>query len=101
MTFYKVTRSKSSTVVEVKGHADYDDKGYDIVCAGISIATLMTANLIDRLNYKLTVLDLIAEDGYFRLEVKNNDRVLNEIVNNLEDTLDDLWEQYPRYIKKN
>ena len=61
----------------------------------------MTANLIDRLNYKLTVLDLIAEDGYFRLEVKNNDRVLNEIVNNLEDTLDDLWEQYPRYIKKN
>ena len=101
MTFYKVTRSKSSTVVEVKGHADYDDEGYDIVCAGISIATLMTANLIDRLNYKLTVLDLIAEDGYFRLEVKNNDRVLNEIVNNLEDTLDDLWEQYPRYIKKN
>ena len=101
MTFYKVTRSKSSTVVEVKGHADYDDKGYEIVCAGISIATLMTANLIDRLNYKLTVLDLIAEDGYFRLEVKNNDRVLNEIVNNLEDTLDDLWEQYPRYIKKN
>ena len=101
MTFYTVKRSKSSTVVEVKGHADYDDKGYDIVCAGISIATLMTANLIDRLNYKLTVLDLIAEDGYFRLEVKNNDRVLNEIVNNLEDTLDDLWEQYPRYIKKN
>ena len=44
MTFYKVIRSKNQTVVEVKGHADYDDKGYDIVCAGISIATLMTAN---------------------------------------------------------
>ena len=101
MTLYTVKRSKDSTVVEVKGHADYDDKGYDIVCAGISIATLMTANLIDRLGYKYDVLDLIAEEGYFRLQVKNNNQVLNKIVDNLVDTLDELWGEYPKYIKRN
>ncbi len=100
MTFYSVKRSKKDTVVEVKGHADYDDKGYDIVCAGISTATLMTANLISSLKYKYEVLEIIVEDGYFRLQVLNTDKVLNAIVDNLCETLDSLWEEYPSYIKR-
>ena len=34
------------TGFKVSGHAGYDESGRDIVCAGVSSAVMMTANLI-------------------------------------------------------
>lgn len=34
------------TGFKVSGHAEYDESGRDIVCAGVSSAVMMTANLI-------------------------------------------------------
>ena len=34
--------------IEVKGHADYDDYGRDIICAAVSCLTLNMANSVER-----------------------------------------------------
>ena len=67
MTFYSVNRSKKDIVVEVKGHADYDDKGYDILCASISTMTIFTVNSLDNLGYNIE--DLKNEDGFISFNV--------------------------------
>ena len=36
---------------QCKGHAGYDDKGYDIVCAAVSVLVLNTVNSIERFTY--------------------------------------------------
>ena len=100
MTTYKIINKGNETLIEVKGHANYAEKGSDIVCAAISMACLMTTNLIDRIKeIRYNILDLVCEDGYFRLQVKKSDSVTQAIVENFTETLDELQKQYPKYIK--
>ena len=49
MTIYSIKRSNGEALIEIKGHAGYANKGEDIVCAAISTACIMTANLIDKI----------------------------------------------------
>lgn len=52
--FYK--KNGEITGFKVKGHSGYDEEGSDIVCASISSAVMMTANLItDIFGYKADV----------------------------------------------
>ena len=41
--------SNCITSFEVKGHANYAEHGYDIVCAGVSAVTVGTVNAIEKL----------------------------------------------------
>lgn len=99
MTKLKVKYKGQSTLVIVQGHAGYADYGHDIVCASISTACIMSANLIERLNLKTDIIDLQCEEGYFRLEVKTSNFVADTVIENLIATLDELQKQYPKYIK--
>ncbi len=100
MTFYRVVRKENESLLEVSGHAGFGPKGEDIVCASISTACIMTANLIDKMKEKsYNILDAVCEEGYFRLQVKTNDLVINDIFENLVDTLDALQKEYPAYLK--
>lgn len=100
MTNYSVIRQKDEAVIEVKGHSGFDKSGKDIVCASVSTACIITANLIDKLDLRYNILDLVCIEGYFRLQVKLNDNVTKAVIDNLEETLNSLEEQYPKYIKK-
>ena len=51
MTTYYIERKTNEALIEVKGHAGYATHGADIVCAAISTACFMTANLIDKLDF--------------------------------------------------
>ena len=57
-----------NNIIEVKGHADYDKSGKDIVCASVSTLIISTINLcelfgkLDKIFYELS-------EGYFKLEV--------------------------------
>ena len=82
----------------VKGHADYEAKGRDIVCAAVSTATILTANAIEHLKLD-QFIGLNVSEGYFELSLlKVQDTVLG-LIENLEYTLHDLEKQYPKYIK--
>jgi len=84
--------------ITVSGHANYDKKGKDIVCAAVSTALILTANAISKfkLDHKT---DLKVNDGYFELKVNNKDEIINNLLLNLEYSLIDLEKQYPIYIK--
>lgn len=99
MTTYTVTYKIKEAVIEVKGHSGYAKSGEDIVCASISTACIMTANLIDKLDLRYNILDLVCEEGYFRLQVNTQDSSTLGIFDNLVDTLDSISQQYPKYLK--
>ena len=99
MTTYNIIRKLNEATIEVSGHANYDVYGSDIVCASISTACIYTANLIEKLNLGYNIIDLVCEEGYFRLQVKTNDFTSNAIFDNLEYTLDEISKQYPKYLK--
>lgn len=99
MTTYSIVRKTSEALIEVKGHSGYSTSGNDIVCAAISTACIMTANLIDKLDLRYNILDLVSEDGYFRLQVKTDNNVVLGVFDNLAETLEELHNQYPKYLK--
>ncbi len=99
MITYKIINKGNESTVEVKGHAGYDDSGKDIVCAAVSTACIMTANLIDKLDLRYNILDLVCDEGYFRLQVKKDNSVISSIIDNLNESLDSLQKEYPKYIK--
>lgn len=99
MTTIKIVYKTNEALVEVSGHANYAEHGSDIVCAAISTACIFTANLIDKLDMRYNILDLVCEEGYFRLQIKTDNNVILSVFENLAETLDSLQQQYPKYIK--
>jgi hypothetical protein len=99
MTTYYIERKTNEALIEIKGHAGCGTSGHDIVCAAISTACYMTANLIDKLDLRYNILDLVCEDGYFRLQVKTDNHVVSGIFDNLEEHIIELHNQYPKYLK--
>lgn len=84
--------------IKVKGHADFADFGKDIVCASVSTAIILSANIIKRLNEEENV-DIKIKDGYFHLKVKTQTKKVNAVCENLIWTLNELENSYPSYIK--
>ena len=84
-------------IVKVSGHADYSEKGTDIVCASVSSMLTMTVNLIDNLGYKFDNVKM--ESGNTEFCVSNNN-VTKGIVTTLEELLDSLVNKYPNNIKR-
>lgn len=100
MIKYKVTSSDEEYKIEVKGHANQNPYGQDIVCASVSTMLIMTYNLIERLNlFSCNITAPVCEEGLFVLNMKKSDNTLNEILNNLSDSLGMLESAYPKYIK--
>ena len=90
MTTYRIKRKGQEALLEVQGHSDYDIYGKDIVCASISTALIFTANLIEKLNLGYNIMDLVCEEGYFRLQIKTSDLTANAVFENLEYTLEEI-----------
>lgn len=84
--------------ITVSGHANYKTYGKDIVCAAVSTAIIVTANAIKHLKLDQTV-DLTIEEGYFKLVLKENQETIIGLLKNLEYTLNDIEQQYPKYMK--
>ena len=99
MTTCIVKKEKDEAVLEVKGHSGYANYGEDIVCASISTACIMSANLIDKLNLGYNILDLKVSDGYFKINLNIVDETVNGIFDNLIETLNELSNQYPKHLK--
>lgn len=99
MTTYRIKRKGQEALLEVQGHSDYDIYGKDIVCASISTTLIFTANLIEKLNLGYNIMDLVCEEGYFRLQIKTSDLTANAVFENLEYTLEEISKQYPKNLK--
>lgn len=83
--------------VEIKGHSNYAEAGYDIVCASCSSMVITTVNAILRLDEK--ALAYQERDGYVWLNIYHHDKVIDSLLANLMDLLQQLEVQYPHNLK--
>lgn len=88
--------NKKVSDVIVSGHANYEDKGKDIVCASCSSIVITTINAI--LNFESTI-EYNEEFGYIKIKVIKHDKVTDTLLLNMINMLSELEKTYKEYIK--
>ncbi len=83
--------------LSIKGHADYDTLGKDIVCAAVSSIVTTTINNIISLEENTIKYD--TKEGNVCITVLRNSDVTNKLLNVLIDMLKELATDYPQNIK--
>lgn len=100
MIKYKVAKSDEEYTVEVKGHANQNPYGSDIVCASVSTMLIMTLNLMEKLELLgCNITNPICDEGKFQLHINMSNDTAIKIVDNLIESLDMLSKSYPKNIK--
>ncbi|ODN30035.1 ribosomal-processing cysteine protease Prp [Fervidobacterium thailandense] len=90
-------RGEYFTEFEIFGHANYDEKGKDIVCAAVSTVSQHTARALQKEGAHVEIINT----GKLRVERIAQSEVSQRFVAELVETLLDLSEQYPKYIRVN
>lgn len=96
----KVAVLKEKEVIKkicLKGHANYDIYGKDIVCASVSTLVITSINNIIALDNKSIKYDINFDSTY--IELLKNSTVANSIINNMINSLIELENNYPKNIK--
>lgn len=93
----KINISKDKIII--KGHAEYDEKGKDIVCAAVSTIVTTSVNAILRFDKEaITYLD---NDGYLEINILKHSKEVDILISNMLDLLEELENDYKKYIKIN
>ena len=97
MIIWSAKKEKGMFFLKVKGHAEYDVKGKDIVCSAVSSIILTICNITHSLGHLLKHTD---EEGLFTAIIKCDSLVPIKICTVLMQELIDLEYQYPDNIKE-
>ena len=84
-------------LITIKGHAGYDDKGKDIVCASVSSIVITTINGIIEINPD--AIDYSDLDNEIIIRKLKEDETVNKLLNNMILLLESLEKDYKDYIK--
>ena len=82
--------------IVIKGHAEYDDYGKDIVCAAVSSMAITTVNGIISLDESI---DYEENNGFLKIRVLKDTEINNKLLDNLVNLLGELVMQYPENIE--
>ena len=80
----------------VSGHANYDQYGKDIVCAGVS--AVVTGG-INALESEIDNIKVINEDNKLGVEINNSNDKIQIILNTILVQLQTIENSYKKYIK--
>ena len=83
--------------ITIKGHAKYDDFGKDIVCSAASSIVITTVNAI--LMFDKKAIEHSYNDDTLSIEIKKNDKITSNLINNMINLLKELESNYPKNIK--
>ena len=86
-----------NNLITIKGHAGYDDKGKDIVCASVSSIVITTINAIIEINPD--AIDYSDLDNEIIIKKLKEDEIVNKLLNNMILLLENLEKDYKDYIK--
>ena len=94
----KISIKKTDKIdfIEVKGHANYDEYGKDIVCASVSSILITSVNAMLRIDSNS--ISYNDNDGV-SIDILKHTEVIDKLLVNLEELLIDLQKQYPKYIE--
>ena len=83
--------------VSIKGHADYDTLGKDIVCAAVS--SIVTTTINDILALTEDKIKYDTQDGNVLITVVSDNEVVEKLLNVMLNMLKELATDYPQNIK--
>ena len=75
----KVYREQNKIII--KGHADYDDYGKDIVCASVSSIVITTVNAILEIDRDAVIYK--EEKDILTIELLKQDEIIIKLINNM------------------
>lgn len=85
---------------EMSGHADFDDYGKDIVCAGASAVVFGNVNAVLSMTDSDPEVDLGEDGGYLHFNVSDpDDEKLQTILEAMIISLKTIEEEYNEYIR--
>lgn len=93
-----MVKKKNDQVQEInlKGHANFDDYGKDIVCAGVSSILTTTVNGI--LSIKEDAIQYHQTKDNFQIVLNSKDKITEKLLNNMLSLLKELEQDYPKNI---
>ncbi len=83
--------------ITITGHAEYEKKGKDIVCAAVSSIVITTVNGLLRINEK--TIDYKQEEDLMQIIIVKNDEITDKLLVNLIELLFELQDQYPKNLE--
>lgn len=83
--------------ITIKGHANYEEYGKDIVCAAVSATYLCTVNACIYINKNS--LEVLSLENMQEITVIQEDDIIEKLLENMIRCLTSLQEQYPKNIK--
>ena len=82
----------------IKGHANFDQHGYDIVCAAVSILSYTAVNTLD---YYEIDFDFFDDENEMKVSLKNSNDKSVIILNDFEIGIKTLLTNYNEYVNLN
>ena len=82
--------------IEIKGHADYDEYGKDIVCSGVSSIVITTVNACIRFNKEYIKYE--SNSNLFTIKILEVNEVTTILIENMISMIKDLHKEYPKNI---
>ena len=95
-------KKKENQIINLKviGHANSDEYGQDLVCAGVSTACIGVLNMLVKKDFLTNHLGKIEiDEGYINIVVDCSDDVCQVVLETLETTLETMVEDYGQFIK--
>lgn len=83
------------TSLEVSGHAEYDKRGKDIVCAGVSAVVIGGFNALAQKNLEV---DFLVNDNVSKVEIKSMNEELQIILETMVIQLKTIQQSYKKYL---
>ena len=83
--------------IEIKGHANYDDYGKDIVCASVSSIVITTINAIIEFDPESIYYEDL--NNRILIEKLKDDDITNKLISNMIELLEELEKSYKDNIK--
>ena len=83
--------------INMIGHADYDNYGKDIVCAGASSIVTTTVNAI--LTFDKKFISYEEKKDNFEIVINTHNEIVDNLITNMINMLEDLEKDYPKNIK--
>ena len=82
--------------INMIGHADYDDYGKDIVCAGASSIVTTTVNAI--LTFDKKFISYEEKKDNFEIVINTHNEIVDNLITNMLNMLQELENDYPTWL---
>lgn len=83
--------------ITIKGHAEYAEAGFDIVCSSVSSIVTTTINAI--LTLKSSTIDYESSEGLISIKILKEEEITMKLLDNMINMLEELSCDYKENIK--